>query len=117
MPRDIDPKINELSNVYVYDIDDLRTVVASNIEQREQETVKAERFVSEAVIRFRQWLDSLAIVPTIKALNDKMTAIVDMECDKTLSHLSHLSASDRDAVRRMTRAIASRVMHDPIMFL
>ncbi len=117
VPRDIDPKINELSNVYVYDIDDLRTVVASNIEQREQETVKAERFVSEAVIRFRQWLDSLAIVPTIKALNDKMTAIVDMECDKTLSHLSHLSASDRDAVRRMTRAIASRVMHDPIMFL
>jgi glutamyl-tRNA reductase len=117
VPRDIEPKINQLSNVYVYDIDDLKTVVSSNIQQREQETVKAERFVSEAVIKFRQWLDSLSIVPTIKALNDKMTAIVDMECDKTLSYLSHLPETDRDAIRRMTQAIASRAIHDPIMFL
>jgi glutamyl-tRNA reductase len=117
VPRDIDPAINKLSNVYVYDIDDLKTIVAANIEQREQETVKAERFVAEAVIRFRQWLDSLAIVPTIKAINDKVTAIVDMECDKTLSHLSHLPKADQDAIRRMTRAIASRVIHDPILFL
>lgn len=117
VPRDIDPKINQLSNVYVYDIDDLKTVVASNIQQREQETVKAERFVSEAVIKFRQWLDSLAIVPTIKALNEKMTGIVEMECDKTLSHLSHLAEPDKDAIRRMTRAIATRAIHDPIMFL
>jgi glutamyl-tRNA reductase len=117
VPRDIDPKINQLSNVYVYDIDDLKTVVASNIQQREQETVKAERFVSEAVIKFRQWLDSLAIVPTIKALNEKMTGIVEMECDKTLSHLSHLAEPDKDAIRRMTQAIATRAIHDPIMFL
>lgn len=117
VPRDIDPKINQLSNVYVYDIDDLKTVVESNIQQREQETVKAERLVSEAVIKFRQWLDSLAIVPTIKALNDKMTAIVDMECDKTLTYLSHLPETDKEAIRRMTRAIASRAIHDPIMFL
>jgi glutamyl-tRNA reductase len=117
VPRDIDPAINKLSNVYVYDIDDLKTIVASNIEQRENETVKAERFVAEAVIRFRHWLDSLAIVPTIKAINDKVTVIVDMECDKTLSHLSHLPEADQDAIRRMTRAIASRVIHDPIVFL
>jgi glutamyl-tRNA reductase len=117
VPRDIDPKINTLSNAYVYDIDDLKTIVASNIQQREHETVKAERFVAEAVVKFRKWLDSLAIVPTIKAINDKMTAIVEMECDKTLSHLPHLSESDRDAIRRMTRAIASRAIHDPILFL
>jgi glutamyl-tRNA reductase len=117
VPRDIDPKINTLSNAYVYDIDDLKTIVASNIQQREQETVKAERFVAEAVVKFRKWMDSLAIVPTIKAINDKMTAIVEMECDKTLSHLPGLSESDRDAIRRMTRAIASRAIHDPILFL
>lgn len=117
VPRDIDPKINALSNAYVYDIDDLKTIVASNIQQREQETVKAERFVAQAVVKFRKWLDSLAIVPTIKAINDKMTAIVEMECDKTLAHLGHLSEQDRAAIRRMTRAIASRAIHDPIVFL
>ncbi|HKJ99023.1 MAG TPA: glutamyl-tRNA reductase [Desulfotignum sp.] len=117
VPRDIDPKINALSNAYVYDIDDLKTIVASNIQQREQETVKAERFVAQAVVKFRKWLDSLAIVPTIKAINDKMTAIVEMECDKTLGHLNHLSEQDRAAIRRMTQAIATRAIHDPIVFL
>ena len=117
VPRDIDPKINGISNAYVYDIDDLKNIVESNIQQREQETIKADRFVEEAVVTFQKWLDSLAIVPTIKAINDKMTNIVDMEFNKTLSSLHHLSESDIEAVRRMTRAIASRTIHDPIRFL
>lgn len=117
VPRDIDPKINDLSNAYVYDIDDLKNIVETNILQREQETIKAQRFVEEAVLTFGKWMDSLAIVPTIKAINDKMTAIVDMEFNKTLSSLSHLSSEDIEAVRRMTRAIASRAIHDPIKFL
>ncbi len=117
VPRDIDPGINDVSNAYVYDIDDLKNIVESNIEQREQETVKAERFVEEAVLSFRKWLDSLAIVPTIKAINDKMTRIVNMECEKTLAHLDGLSENEVKAIRRMTRAIASRAIHDPIQFL
>ena len=117
VPRDIDPAINKISNAYVYDIDDLKNIVETNINQREQETVKARRFVEEALITFRKWLDSLAIVPTIKAINDKMTTIVDMEFEKTRSSLAHLSDQDIEAVKRMTQAIASRTIHDPILFL
>jgi len=117
VPRDIDPKINKVSNAYVYDIDDLKNIVETNIQQREQETVKARRFVEEALLAFRKWMDSLAVVPTIKAINDKMTTIVDMELAKTLPGLSHLPEEDVEAIRRMTRAIASRAMHDPILFL
>lgn len=117
VPRDIDPKINDLSNAYVYDIDNLKNIVETNILQREQETIKAQRFVEEAVITFGKWMDSLSVVPTIKAINDKMTTIVEMEFNKTLSSLSHLSSEDLEAVRRMTRAIASRAIHDPIRFL
>ncbi len=117
VPRDIDPDINKISNAYVYDIDDLTHIVESNIQQREQETVKAERYVEEGVVKFRKWLDGLAIVPTIKALNDKMTTIVELECSRTLSHLSHLDPADKAAIRRMTRAIATRAIHDPILFL
>ncbi len=117
VPRDIDPKINAVSNAYVYDIDDLKNIVASNIEQREKETVKAERFIDEAVLKFQNWLESLAVVPTIKALNDKITAIADMECRKTLAGLKNLSEADAEAVRRMTQAIVSRTLHDPIRFL
>lgn len=117
VPRDIDPKINSISNAYVYDIDDLKNIVETNIEQREKETVKADRLIEEAVLKFRQWLESLAIVPTIKALNDKITSIVDMECKKTLSGMKHWTQEDIEAIQRMTQAIASRTLHDPIRFL
>ncbi len=117
VPRNIDPRINKISNAYVYDIDDLKNIVETNISQREQETVKAGRFVEEALVSFRRWLDDLSLVPTIKALNSKMTAIVDLECEKTLASLSHLSEADAEAIRRMTKAIASRAIHDPILFL
>lgn len=117
MPRDIDPEINTISNAYVYDIDDLKNIVASNIEQRKKETVKAQRFIDEAVVNFRQWIEGLAIVPTIKALNEKMSTIAEFECQKTLSHLTHLSVEDTNAVKRMIKAIASRTIHDPIKFL
>ncbi len=117
VPRDIDPKINKISNAYVYDIDDLKNIVESNIDQRQKETVKAQRFIEEAVLKFRKWLESLAIVPTIKALNEKISSIVDIEYEKTISSLDHLSKQDIDAIKRMTQAIASRTIHDPILFL
>ncbi len=117
VPRDIDPDINTISNAYVYDIDDLKNIVESNIEQRGKETVKAERFIEEAVLKFRQWLESLSVVPTIKALNNKMASIVEIEYNKTLSSLKHLSREDVNAIQRMTKAIASRTIHDPILFL
>ncbi len=117
VPRDIDPKINSISNAYVYDIDDLKNIVESNMEQRGKETVKAQRFIEEAVVKFRKWEESLSVVPTIKALNDKMTSIVDIECKKTLSGLKHLDPGDIEAIKRMTQAIASRTIHDPILFL
>ena len=117
VPRDIDPRINKISNAYVYDIDDLKNIVETNINQREQETVKAGRFVEEALVSFKKWLEGLSVVPTIKAINDKMTAIVDMEFEKTVTHLNHLAPEDVESIRRMTRAIASRTIHDPILFL
>ncbi len=117
VPRDIDPKINTISNAYVYDIDDLKNIVESNIEQRGKETIKAERYIEEAVVKFLKWMESLAIIPTIKALNDKISTIVDMECQKTLSNLKHLSPEDMEAIKRMTQAIATRTIHDPILFL
>lgn len=117
VPRDIDPGINSISNAYVYDIDDLKNIVEVNKEQREKETVKAQRFVEEAAVKFEKWMEGLSVVPTIKALNDKMVSIVDMEFNKTVSGLKHLSEEDLQAIERMTRAIASRTIHDPILFL
>lgn len=117
VPRDIDPKINRLHSAYVYDIDDLKGVIEENIADRQKEAMRAERIIDEAVIRYRQWYDSLNAVPTIKALHRKMEAIAESELSKTLGSLSHLPEPDRAAIRRMTDALINKVLHDPTLFL
>ncbi len=117
VPRDIDPKVNRINNVYVYDIDDLKGVVDHNIEDRNREAIKAERIIEEAVIKFANWYDGLQVVPTIKALRNKVTDIANGEMEKTMRSLENLSDADRQAVVRMKDSLINKVLHDPIMFL
>jgi len=117
VPRDIDPAINRLPNVYVYDIDDLKGVIEENIEDRNREAIKAERIIDEAVIRFRQWFESLSVVPTIVALRKKMDVIAEAELNKTLHALNHLSEDDRNAIGRMTQSMIQKILHDPMLWL
>ncbi len=117
VPRDIDPKINRLPNTYVYDIDDLKGVIDENIEDRQKEAVKGERIVDEAVIGFRQWHESLDVVPTIVALRQKMDEIFETEINKTLQSLNHLSDGEDLAIRRMKDALIKKILHNPTLFL
>lgn len=117
VPRDIDPGINRLTDSYVYDIDDLKGVIDENKEERNREAVKGERIVDESVIRFGQWMASLKVVPTIVALKQKLTTIAGGELDRTLQALDHLPEADAMAIRRMTEALVSKILHDPILFL
>jgi glutamyl-tRNA reductase len=82
VPRDIDPEIHRLSNSYVYDIDDLKSVIEENIEDRNREAVKGKRIVDEAVIKFNQWFESLEAVPTIVDLKTKLETIAKTEAKK-----------------------------------
>ena len=116
VPRDIDPKINRLNNSYVYDIDDLKGVVDENIGDRKAEAVKGERIVDEAVIRFREWYDSLDVVPTIVALRSKLEIIARAEVEKTMQSNSVLGA-DSQAIQRMTDSIINKFLHDPTLVL
>ncbi|MGD8989945.1 MAG: glutamyl-tRNA reductase [Desulfobacterales bacterium] len=116
VPRDIDPDINRLSNSYVYDIDDLKGIIDENIEDRHKEAIKGERIVDEAVIRFREWYESLDVVPTIVALRKKMTAIAEAELKKTLQ-TSMISEREARGVRKMAESLINKILHDPTRFL
>jgi glutamyl-tRNA reductase len=117
VPRDLDPGINQINNAYLYDIDDLQNLVNDNLEERSREAIKGERLVEEAVVKFRWWLESLAVVPTIKDLKEKLESIADAETEKSLTRLGALSPEEIDAVRRLTRSVARKIMHDPVLFL
>jgi glutamyl-tRNA reductase len=117
VPRDVEPKINELDNIYVYDIDDLQGVIEINLSQRRQEAVKAERIIEEEVIKFDKWLDTLSVVPTIVALREKAEAILQAELKRSNSALGALHPEQYEAVMALTRSIVDKVLNDPILFL
>ncbi len=71
VPRDLDPKLNDIENVYLYDIDNLKDVVEVNKAEREKEAEKAERIVAEETMKFMAWLAGMEVAPTIKALAEK----------------------------------------------
>ncbi len=117
VPRDLDPELNELDNVYLYDIDDLHQVVEVNKSERDKEAVKARRIVDEEAIKFQLWLDALSVVPTITALRKKADDICQMELEKTLGRLSHLSLEEQKAIEKMAIAISAKLLHAPLSYL
>ncbi len=116
VPRDIDPRVNRLTNSYVYDIDDLQGVVDDNIEDRQQEAIKGERIIDEAVIGFRHWYDSLDVVPTIIALRNKMENIAAAEIKRTMLS-QNVPQESLPAVQKMTGSLINKILHDPTIFL
>ncbi len=117
VPRDVEPKVNNLNNVYLYDIDDLKGVIELNKYQRQQEAVKAERIISEEVIKFGKWLNTLKVVPTIISLRNKAETILQAEIKKSSAALSDLTPVQRQAIETMSRSIVQKVLSDPILFL
>ena len=116
VPRDIDPAVNRLTNSYVYDIDDLQGIIDENMEDRTREAIKGHRIVDEAVINFRQWYDSLAVVPTIVALRNKIESIVEAEISRTLQ-AGQVSHADRWMLDKMGHSLVNKILHDPTVFL
>ncbi len=117
VPRDIDPGVNEIENVYLYDIDDLQAVVDTNREHREREAMKAEEIVEEEVLKFYHWYTSLDLVPTIVSLKEKFEEIRKRELSKTLSSFARITKKERKSLEALTSAIVKKILHDPITFM
>jgi glutamyl-tRNA reductase len=117
VPRDIDPRINAIDNVYLYDIDDLQGIVHQNMTVRKQEALQAERIVQEEGIKFDSWLNGLEVVPTIISLREKMEGIRQGEWKKAGPALEGLTPEQQKAIEQMTDSIINKIVHDPIAFL
>ena len=117
VPRDVQPEVNRLENVYVYDIDDLKGAVKSNMAQRQKEAIKAERIVQEEVVKYERWLKTLKVVPTIVSLIDKTESIIKAEIKKSSPILEKLTPEQKKAVDKLSRSIAQKMINDPILYL
>ncbi len=117
VPRDIDPDVNGLDNIYLYDIDDLKEVVEENLSQRQGEAVKARAIVADETAAFCRWLEELALQPTIVALLERGQAVAAEELERTLKRIGPLEARQEEALRTMLYAILKKLHHAPIEFL
>lgn len=116
VPRDIEPSVNDLNNVFLYDIDDLENVIEENLREREKEAHKAKEIVKSEVSRFVTWLERREVEPTIAAIRKKAEEIKLYELEKTFYRLK-LDEKEEEAVRAMASSIINKLLHDPTLHL
>ena len=117
VPRDIDPAVNELDNVYLYDIDDLQHVVEENRKTREHESALAETIIAHEIEDVLRWFDEQQVVPAVIRLRRKAETIRQQELEKLFSKLGPLSDSERQAIEAMSSSIINKLLHSPIVRL
>ena len=117
VPRNVDPLINKIDNIYLYNVDDLQGVVEANMKERAKEARAAEVIIDEEIENFYKWVKSLDVVPTIVALKKKIEDIRKGEVEKALSGLNGLQEKDIQVIDAMTKAIVNKIVHDPVTHL
>jgi glutamyl-tRNA reductase len=113
VPRDVAPAVNDLPDVYCYDIDDLKAVADSNLQEREREAAHAQGIIEQDVQAYERWQQSLAVVPTVKALRQRFSETARRELEPALGRLTHLTAEDRAQVQRLVHGVVNKLLHAP----
>jgi glutamyl-tRNA reductase len=111
VPRDVDPGMNKIDGIFVYDIDDLQQAVSSHVADRKKEAEKAEAIVNGEVEKFHARLQTIDVVPTIVSLQDHFETIRQAEIDRVRGRLGSMTADQESAVEALTRGIVKKIMH------
>ena len=114
VPRDIDPRLNDVDGCFLYDIDDLQQVAAANLASRSKEAAAAEAIVSLEVDRYHARLKTLDAVPTIRALQHRAEELRRAEVSRSSAKLAGLTPAQQEAVEAMTRSLTAKLLHAPM---
>jgi glutamyl-tRNA reductase len=115
VPRDLDPQIASLSNVFLYDIDDLEMIVESNLQERRNEAAKIEGIIDREIAEFERWNRTLGVSPVIQALQTKANAIHEETMDDLFRKLPELSERERKVISKLSKSIVNQMLRDPIL--
>lgn len=115
VPRDLDPAIASLENVFLYDIDDLAGIVEMNLEQRRREAEKIEAMIEEELEAFKTWFKTLGVGPLIRALQEKAEDIHRETMGSLTKKLPGLDERELKVIHKLTKSMVNQMMHDPIL--
>jgi glutamyl-tRNA reductase len=113
MPRDVDPEVGKLANVYLYDLDDLHGVVSANLERRKGELPAAEAVIAQEVDSYWQWVAGLAAVPVLTQLREEMHRVRERELAAAMRKLGDLTPEQRAAVEHFSQSLTNKFLHEP----
>jgi len=114
VPRNIEPAVNEVDNVFLYDIDDLQEVVNANLRERMKEAERAEDIVRQEVERMMARLHVQSVTPTIVSLQEELERIRAGEIERMRRKYGPLSPQQEEAWEALTRGIVNKIAHGPI---
>jgi glutamyl-tRNA reductase len=117
VPRDVDPRMNEVEGCFVYDIDDLQQVAQANLADRSREAAAAETIILNEVAKYQQRIQALEAVPAILALQQSAEAIRESEVARAAKHLAGLSQAQQSAVDALTRSLTAKLLHPQLTAL
>ncbi len=117
VPRNVEPYVSRINNVFLYNIDDLTKLCDTNFNQRKGEIDKTLLIIAEEVERFSSWWQEYKVRPLIRAIAGKAENIRNIQLDRTLKRIQNISDEDRYYLEMMTRAIVTKIMQDPIHYL
>ncbi len=115
VPRDLDPAIGEIDNVFLYDIDDLEGIVEANLQERKKAAEKIAVMIEEGVLEFNRWLNMLGVVPVISALREKALAIQAETMKSIERKLPDLTEREKKVLSKHTKSIINQMLRDPIL--
>jgi len=111
VPRNIDPNVAKVPNIFIFDIDDLESVISSNIREREREAERAELIVQSEVMQFQQSLRLMDVGPTIGALRNKMQDVARAELEKQRKNLGLLTPDQEAAIEHLLMSTVNKLSH------
>ena len=115
LPRDIDPTIAKLDQVFLYNLDDLEGIVDDNKSFREQEAKKVRTWIDKEVKKFYEWVQMLGVVPIIRALREKALSVQEEVMQRIERKLPELTEKERRVLRKQTKSIINQLLRDPIV--
>ncbi|MGN8645675.1 glutamyl-tRNA reductase [Gracilibacillus sp. HCP3S3_G5_1] len=115
VPRDLDPALDSLDNVFLYDIDDLQNVVDANLEARKEAAETIELWIEEEIVAFNEWLQTLGVVPVITALREHALSIQQETMKSIERKMPNLTERERKVLNKHTKSIVNQLLKQPIL--
>jgi glutamyl-tRNA reductase len=117
VPRDVDPEMNRLEGIFLYDIDDLQSVAAAHLAERTREAADAEAVIAAEVERYHSKLRTVNVAPAIVTLQQRAEELRQAELRRVQGRLGNLTAEQRAAVEALSRGLMNKFLHSPMQAL